>query len=106
VEAKPREILICHTDDDRKPFLEWLEELDPKTRGIVRNRIDRIESGNMGDTRSVGGEGVVELRIDFGPGYRIYFGQLGNQVHLINGGSKQKQDADIGAARNFWEADD
>jgi putative addiction module killer protein len=102
VEAKPREILICHTTDDRKPFFEWLDGLDPRTRGIVRNRIDRIESGNMGDTRSVGG-GVVELRIDFGPGYRVYFGQVGNEVHLIDGGSKQMQDIDITAARKFWE---
>lgn len=105
MDAKPKEILICHTDDDRKPFLEWLNGLDPKTRGIVRNRIDRIENGNMGDTRSVGG-GVVELRIDFGPGYRVYFGQVGDEIHLIDGGSKQMQDADIAAARDFWEAHD
>jgi putative addiction module killer protein len=101
VEATPREVLICRTDDDTEPFAEWLGGLDPKTRGIVRNRIDRIENGNLGDTRSVGG-GVTELRIDFGPGYRVYFGQKGNEIHLIDGGSKQTQDADISAAQEFW----
>jgi putative addiction module killer protein len=101
LEATPREILICHDDDDRKPFIEWLDGLDPKIRGIVRNRIDRIENGNLGDTRSVGG-GVTELRIDFGPGYRVYFGQVGAEVHLIKGGSKQTQDADISSAQDFW----
>ena len=85
--------------------MEWLNGLEPKTRGIVRNRIDRLESGNMGDTRSVGG-GVFELKVDFGPGYRVYFGQIGDAVHLIDGGSKQTQDADIAAARNFWGAHD
>jgi putative addiction module killer protein len=85
--------------------LEWLDRLDPKTRGIVRNRLDRIESGNMGDTRSVGG-GVIEVRIDFGPGYRVYFGQVGDEVHLIQGGSKQTQESDISSARDFWDSHD
>jgi putative addiction module killer protein len=103
VEAKPREILICQTSDGKEPFTGWLQRLDPRIRGIVRNRIDRIESGNFGDTRSVGA-GVTELKVDFGPGYRIYFGQIGEQVHLIAGGSKQTQAADIAAARNFWRS--
>lgn len=105
MEAQPREVLICQTDDGREPFSEWLDGLDPKTRGIVRNRIDRVENGNMGDTRSVGG-GVVELRIDFGPGYRVYFGQKGDEVHLINGGSKDTQDIDIANSRTFWSSHD
>jgi putative addiction module killer protein len=102
VEATPKEILVCKTANGREPFTEWLNELDPKTRAIVRVRIDRVEDGSMGDTRSVGG-GVVELRIDFGPGYRVYFGQIGNEVHLIHGGSKRTQDADIANAQDFWE---
>jgi putative addiction module killer protein len=102
VDARPREILICQTDDGREPFTEWLHRLDPKTRGIVRNRIDRIESGLFGDTRSVGG-GITELRIDFGQGLRVYFGQKGNEVHLINAGSKQTQEKDIAEAQDFWK---
>jgi putative addiction module killer protein len=102
VEAIPREVLICHTDDGREPFSEWLDRLDPRTRGIVRNRIDRLEEGLLGDTRSVG-EGVTELRIDVGPGYRVYFGQIGNQIHLIDGGSKQAQSQGIADTKKFWK---
>jgi putative addiction module killer protein len=105
VDATPKEILICQTDTGRESFTEWLNGLDPKTRAIVRVRIDRIEDGIMGDTRGLGG-GVVELRIDFGPGYRVYFGQIGNQVHLISGGSKRTQDVDIANARDFWKTHD
>jgi putative addiction module killer protein len=94
VDPVPREILICHTNDGGEPFSEWLDALPPKVRGIVRNRIDRLEEGNLGDTRRVG-EGVSELRIDFGPGYRVYLGQVGNQVHLIRGGAKASQKSDI-----------
>lgn len=101
-----REILICQSDDGREPFTEWLEhELDVATRARVRVRIDRIEEGNFGDVASVG-EGVSELRLDFGPGYRVYFGQKGNEVHLISGGTKRTQAADIEAAKRFWRKHD
>ena len=64
-------------------------------------RIDRIEEGNFGDVKSVG-EQIFELRLDFGPGYRAYFGQVGDQVHLITGGNKSTQTQDIAAAIRFW----
>ena len=101
MDAIPREILICQTDDGREPFSEWLDALSSKVRGIVRNRVDRLEDGNLGDTRSVG-KGVCELRINFGPGYRVYFGQVRQEVHLIGGGAKDTQEADIAAAIKFW----
>jgi putative addiction module killer protein len=98
----PREILICQTDDGREPFSEWLHnELDAVTRGRVRARIDRIEDGLFGDVQPIG-DGLSELRLDFGPGYRVYFGQRGTDVHLIRGGSKRTQVADIIAAKEFW----
>lgn len=94
--------MICQADDGREPFTEWLNQgLDPATRGGVRARIDRIEDGNFGDVSPVG-EGLSELRLDFGAGYRVYFGQRGNEVHLIRGGSKRTQDADTAAAKEFW----
>jgi putative addiction module killer protein len=101
VEAIPREILVCQDEEGREPFSEWLAGLDAKTEAIVLGRIDRIEDGNFGDVEPVG-EGVSELRIDFGPGYRVYFGQIGRQVHLIRGGTKKNQQRDIEAARKFW----
>ena len=101
MEATPREVLICQTDDGREPFSEWLNALERMTRGRVRNRIDHVEEGSLGEHRSVG-RGVVELILDFGPGYRIYIGQIANEVHLISGGSKKTQNQDIKDAQKFW----
>jgi len=99
----PREILICQDDEGREPFRDWLDSLDAETEAIILSRIDRVEAGNLGDFKSVG-EGVYEFRIDFGPGYRVYFGQVGTEVHLVRGGSKSNQRRDIEAAKKFWRA--
>lgn len=96
---------MCHTDSGRVPIEEWLRSLDVVSRSRVRARIDRIEDGDFGDTKTLG-EGVSELRIHFGPGYRVYFGQKGNEIHLIGGGRKDTQDADIEAAKAFWRKHD
>jgi putative addiction module killer protein len=81
--------------------MEWLHGLDMATQGRIRARVDRMEDGNFGDVEAIG-DGLSELRLDFGPGYRVYFGQRGFEVHLIRGGSKRTQAADIAAARQFW----
>jgi putative addiction module killer protein len=74
---------MCHAEDGTIPFQEWLfHVLDWKTRARLEARIDRLEDGNFGDVEPVG-EGVSELRLDFGPGYRIYFGQQALEIHLI-----------------------
>jgi putative addiction module killer protein len=93
----------CHTDDGRIPIQEWIDSLDIKTRARIRVYIDRMEEGNFGDVKSVGG-GVAETRIDFGSGYRIYFARQGNVVHLLAGGKKATQDADIDYAKEFWKS--
>lgn len=95
------EIIECHRDNGSNPIQEWLETLDSKTRGRVRIRIDRIEDGNFGDVEPIG-EGLSELKLDFGPGYRVYFGQRANVVHLISGGYKSSQQRGINAAKEFW----
>ena len=70
--------------------------------GGIMNRLDRVEEGNFGDCKAVG-KGVLELRIDFGPGYRVYFGRLGNvMVILLGGGTKSSQSADIKQAQKYW----
>jgi putative addiction module killer protein len=75
---------------------------DRSVRAAIQVRIDRIERGLLGDWKSVGG-GVGELRIDVGPGYRIYFGRDGQTVViLLCGGTKGTQIRDIGIARRFW----
>ena len=105
MEAIPREILVCQDEDGREPFTEWLAGLDAKTEAVVLARMDRIEDGNFGDVEPVGA-GVSELRVDVGPGYRVYFGQIGKQVHLIGGGTKKNQQRDIDTAKRFWREHD
>ncbi len=91
------------TQNGKSPFADWLTSLkDIKTRAIVRVRLDRLRLGNWGDCKSVG-EGVQELRIDFGPGYRVYLGQEGDVVILLLcGGSKKSQSKDIEKANQYW----
>lgn len=68
----------------------------------IRARLDRVEAGNLGDVRAVG-KGVCELRIDYGSGYRVYFGQLGTTVILLLcGGDKSSQNEDIRQAIEYW----
>ncbi|MFI3199112.1 MAG: type II toxin-antitoxin system RelE/ParE family toxin [Methylococcaceae bacterium] len=87
-------------------FVQWLDELrDIRARARVQARIERLASGNPGDVKPVG-DGVSELRIDYGPGYRVYFTRRGNEVViLLAGGDKSTQDTDIktaqGLARNL-----
>jgi len=69
----------------------------------VRTAIARIEAGNLGDVKPVG-EGVSERRIDFGPGYRMYFGKDGERfVLLLVGGTKKRQQRDITQAQAYWQ---
>ena len=105
MEAIPREVLICQDDNGKEPFREWLDSLAPKIEALVFERIDRVERGNFGDHGPVGG-GVSELRIDVGVGYRIYYGLSGNEVHLICGGQKMRQQRDIELAKRLWRDHD
>jgi putative addiction module killer protein len=76
---------------------------DVQGRARIRVRLDRVRLGNLGDHRSVGA-GVQELRIDYGPGYRVYFGTEGQRVVLLLlGGDKSSQPRDIARAREFWQ---
>jgi len=80
-------------------FSKWLGELrDRQARARILTRIDRLHLGLVGDVKPVG-EGVSELRIDYGPGYRVYFTQRGKElVILLAGGDKRTQDRDIKTA--------
>ena len=80
-------------------FSKWLRELDDRqARARIQTRIDRLQLGLAGDVKPVG-EGVSELRIDYGPGYRVYFSQRGHElVILLAGGDKRTQDRDIKTA--------
>jgi putative addiction module killer protein len=102
VEARPRQLEYYATEKNKVPFRDWLDSLDPNTRGFVRTRLRRVENGNLGDSHGVG-EGVCELVFDKkGPGWRIYFGQDGDVVVLLTGGNKKTQSKDIENAKTFW----
>ena len=104
MEVFPKEVEYYHTLDGRIPFHEWYFALrDKKARAVIRERLTRIERGLLGDCRGIGGS-IYELRIDIGPGYRIYFGQDGRTIILLLcGGDKSTQNKDIDTARSYWE---
>ena len=88
--------------DDRSPFARWFEDLNAVAGAKVVRALARIEQGNLSNVKSVG-EGVLEYKIDFGPGYRVYFGRDGEfLVILLTGGTKKRQQRDIETAAMFW----
>ena len=102
MEAIPRTLLYYQTASGLEPCREWLNGLgDRKARGIIRVRLNRIEAGNFGNCDPVG-NGVHELKIDFGPGYRVYFGVDGKNLLLLTGGDKSTQSGDIARAKDYW----
>lgn len=88
--------------EGRSPFGRWLDRLSGPAAAKVTTALYRMEQGNLSGAKSVGG-GVFELRIDFGPGYRVYFGKDGPAlVILLGGGTKKRQQQDIVHARRHW----
>ena len=86
----------------KSPFTKWLRELNVQAAVKVAAALERIADGNLSNVKPVGA-GVLEFRIDFGPGYRIYFGREGDRlVILLAGGTKKRQQADIVKATAYW----
>ena len=90
------------TEGGRDVFGEWMAGLkDAKTRAKIVARIDRLAVGNFGDCKALGG-GLLELKIDWGPGYRVYYALIGKEwVLLLAGGDKRRQSSDIDRARKY-----
>ena len=89
-------------EDGSRPFADWMDALDAAAAAKVTIALARMEQGNFSRVKSVG-SGVFECKIDFGPGYRIYFGKDGESlVILIGGGTKKRQQQDIAAAQECW----
>ncbi|WP_198937210.1 type II toxin-antitoxin system RelE/ParE family toxin [Herbaspirillum camelliae] len=98
------ELLRYQRRDGREPVSEWLDQLrDKVAQARIRIRLRQVQAGNFGDCEAVG-DGVIELRVHVGAGYRVYCGQHGKTlVILLCGGDKRSQQGDIRLARQYWE---
>ena len=104
MEVIPRHVRNYVTPDEREPYEEWVNSYrNRKTRAIIRERINRLHLGNFGDYKRLTAD-LYELRIHYGPGYRVYFGMVDRViVILLCGGSKKTQRRDIQKAKEYWE---
>jgi putative addiction module killer protein len=102
MEARERKILYYKTILAAQPFRDWRTGVtDKDTKAAIDARIARLRGGNFGDSRPIGG-GASENRVDFGPGYRIYYGVSGDDIVLLCAGDKSTQGADIERAKTYW----
>jgi putative addiction module killer protein len=103
MESKPRIVERYKKTDGRVPVDDWFHKLkDAKAKKAITDRLIRVELGSFGHVDNAG-EGVLGLKIDVGPGYRVYFGQDGQVlVVLLCGGEKHGQDRDIATAKKYW----
>jgi len=96
-------ILKEYLENDQSPFAEWFGQLDARTAARVNTFVRRMEHGNFGVSKSVG-KGVIELKMDFGSGLRVYYGRDGQTlIILLGGGSKRRQSSDIAKATKRWQ---
>ncbi len=102
--TRKKEIIFYQDENGNEPVNKWINNLqDPTTRRRIFQRIFRMQSGNYGDYKSLK-DGIFELRLKFGAGYRIYFGEDGETiVVLLCGGDKSTQKQDIETAKFYWE---
>lgn len=97
------EVLIFRDRADACPYLEWLSSLDWKIQGRILARVARMKNGQFGDCKAID-RSLFELRLFFGPGYRVYFGQhRGKTVLILAGGDKSTQSKDIKKAKEYWK---
>ena len=90
-------------ESGRSPYADWFNRLNSQAAAKVSTALLRIEYGNLSNVKSVGG-GVYEYRINFGPGYRLYFGKEGEKlIILLLGGDKKRQAKDIQKAHDYWQ---
>lgn len=101
---EPRKIIIYANKKGKEPYSDWEESLDKVTQAIIKNRLERIRLSNFGDAKIIkNGLEIWELRINYGPGYRIYFSKKREViVILLMGGDKSSQKSDISKAKRYW----
>ncbi len=98
-----RIVKIAVLENEKVPFIEWLNSLDKTTKARIQSRLTRLLENNFGDHKKIDNE-ISELRFKFGAGYRIYYTEIDNViVLLINGGDKSTQQKDIEKAKNILQ---
>ena len=104
IKSTKKTLEIYQDTKGKEPTIEWLESIkDIETKARIKNRLRRIELGNFGDYKSIS-KGLFEIRMQFGSGYRVYFGEVGNKIILLLcGGDKSSQNRDIKKAKEYWQ---
>jgi putative addiction module killer protein len=96
------EVLVFSDRSGKSPYLEWLDTLDVNTRDRILKRVERMKLGQFGDYKKMD-HSLYELRLFFGPGFRVYFGEhQGKAILLLTGGDKSSQSRDIKKAKEYW----
>jgi len=99
-------VSIYHANNGKCYFRDWVKTLDNVVRARIQRKLDQVEEGNLGDTKPVGG-GVHELRLHFGPGYRMYFGMDSKEIILLlTGSDKSGQEQAVKLAKALWKEHD
>ncbi len=97
-------IVEYEDEEGNHPYSKWFASLNVQAALKVRTAVARMENGNFSNVEGVG-QGVSEYKLDYGPGYRIYFGKDGDKlVVLLGGGTKKRQNRDIKTAQELWKA--
>lgn len=101
---RQKKVIVYADENDNEPYNSWIDGLrDKRNQQRIRTRARRLEQGLYGDCEPVG-EGISELRMFFGPGYRVYFAEdADNIVILLCGGDKDSQNRDIKSAKEYWK---
>ena len=103
INMEQRIVKIAALENEKVPFIEWLNSLDKTTKARIQSRLIRLLENNFGDHKKIDNE-ISELRFKFGAGYRIYYTEIDNViVLLINGGDKSTQQKDIEKAKNILQ---
>ena len=103
-EIQPKQVFIYANQDGNEPFSQWIDKLrDRQSKRRILQRLRRLEQGNYGDVAPIG-DGLSELRMFYGSGYRLYFGEDGeNIVIILCAGDKSTQEKDIENAKIYWK---
>ena len=102
MEARERKVFYYQTESEQSPARDYRQSIHGDLKAAVDARIARLRAGNFGDSKSVG-KGVSESRIHYGPGYRIYYGVMGDEIILLLISDKGAQSSDIELAQGYWK---